>query len=546
MAIAPLLRITVTDPVSGASDDWSDNAQNIQYNNAINGGFGTFSFSLPAKIGYRDYKGLDFGTGVVLTDHQANTLYEGRIEDITTTYGMDSGFQVTCAGHQRNLDIPSLHQYIDRSMVFEPRSMIEAPSQVPSVITMNIGQVQRTMAELPSPGIEWLVTNGVTVPSRAVARGALWYPGAAFDGNIFGGRIKFDVGRTNNGSGTTLSLTAYTANWTGSAWVYTSFYNDTTNGSFSVSTPMTPGTGFSGILFEVSGNSGTATLDIRLSVNNIRILGYRDGGANLAVPDEPVYGHEIVADIIQAMNRYFPTFCSGDSTGIEKDTSFSFDQCAWLEFTTRRQQLDYITSFYDRYWAMWEGKKVSWGSFSITNPTRTARLRQALSLSLNASILEAASTVIVKWQDIQGKNRSTLISDTRGDNVYRLANLKAYQIIDLGMVGIPSTAYGFGSIAFPDRSYEVVRGQITFPCSAQLGDTKAYLVRAGETIRIQDIVQYRDIGSTYDRRSIFLIKSVSVDWDAQTVTVDLDNSFDSLTQLQARTDLALSAKFGIN
>jgi hypothetical protein len=320
----------------------------------------------------------------------------------------------------------------------------------------------------------------------------------------------------------------------------------TTNGSQDVSLMGTSPA--YGILFQCQTTAGTATVAGQIDINNIRILGTRDG-LGISYPNEPVYGHEVIQDIVISANQGNPQV-NGDTSGITSDTSYSFDSLVFLQPTPRRQILDYVTSFYDRYWAIWEDRRMVWNTYALSNPSRNMRLGQALSANLKTSIMESANNIVVKWQDIEGNPRSLTVADPRPDNVFTLAGKKGYQIIDLGITGVASTAYGFGSIGYPDHSYETVRGQVTFPCGAIVaGDEQipAYKLRAGDVMRLQDIVQFRDLqtGSS-DRRSTFLIRRVDVDWDSQTVTVDLDNTFDALTQLMARTDLALQAKFGVN
>ena len=279
-----------------------------------------------------------------------------------------------------------------------------------------------------------------------------------------------------------------------------------------------------------------------LLLNNLRALAPR-GPSGLDT--EPVYGHELVQDVV------YQSLLAADYSQIDSDTSYQFLSADFSQpGQTLRAALDYITAFYSKYWAVWENKTISWKSTVLTTaPDWTVSANQGVKFTLEPSVAEAARSVRVSYRDVRGVSREITANDPRLDNVYAVARASKQAQINLPVVSNSSAAQQIANTYFPDHSYEVLRGKIIIPAQTLLtpragGSLPAYKIRAGQSIRILDAATPRDYFSTqYDRKTTLFIRTTDVDWEAQTITLEVDNTRDSISTLLARVALQTTSKF---
>lgn len=531
MPLNPGLAVRV-QAANGVSADVSTQIEKPTFSTLINGGFGTMTFFV-RRLHRRGLPSwLQYLADVKAYDRFAFTLFEGRIDDISMTSqeGVE-GFNVEVVGYGPAYAAePYTNVMVERNLGLQPYNTLDSPQFYrPDKYTMTIGNT--SSSDLARVGVAWTARRGTafSVSEFCIAK-AVW---ANITADLR--RVKFDYVATSLSNTAVFAVNIYSIDATG-ALAGQLTISVSGSGSQSVALPAgTRGVAF-GIICTGAGTTGAAT-DTTAEVYNIRVLGNRTTANS---NDEPVYGHEVIQDATQKSSW------SQSLVGIDTDTTYAFPEASWIDPTKIGDVLDFVTSFYDRYWAVYEGKAMVWRSSS--NPptiTWSTSRGEGAKLDLDPSITNAASAVRVRARTQAGQSFDTVVTDTRPGNIYAAAGATHIAIVDLGIVANSSAAAQIGSVYFPDHSYEVVKGTITLPAQMLVRGQNpgpAYRIRAGDNIQITDAVSPRQIAAgVYDRRTVFLVKATDVDWEAQTVTISVDNTRDSLSQLLARVGIAVPA-----
>jgi hypothetical protein len=519
---------------NGVQADISPLIRQITFSSLINGGFGTMTFFVPWLHNRGLPPWLQFLADVRATDRFAFTCFEGRIDDISLSVSGDSeGYQVECVGYGVALGAePYTNVIVERNLPFVPLPIIESPQFMRSdLYGANSGNTNAT--DLTRSGVAFSCRRNQLYPVTAFYIYRAMWPDLGVDLR----RVKFDVTTVNLANGTFVgALNCYSCD---SAGVLTTQVSIAAAGTFNEDIALPAGT--RGVAFGLICTTGgtTGAFDTTAEVFNVRVFGNR---TNAASNNEPVYGHEIVTDIVQK------SLWSQDLTQIETDTTYQFPEASWVDSIKIADALDYVTSFYDRWWAVYEDKRFFWKSANAQIVNWSTSRAEGARLQLDPSITNAARSVRLRYRVPSGQSAELIVADTRVDNVYAAAGASHTAIVDLGIVSNATSAAQVGQTYFPDHSYEVVKGTITLQLNQfvrGLNPGPAYRIRAGDNIQVRDAVSPRQIlGQSYDRRSIFLVRSVDVDWDSQTVTVSVDNTRDSLSQLLARVGIAVPASPG--
>lgn len=552
------IQVKITRASDGVAARIIMRLDDLKWSTTIPGGFGSASMFFPgepvaviAETGVEylaDVKILGPGIGYVggAFSGQTDTLFEGRVEDISLSVsGGRVGVAVECLGYQvltnepyRNAPIRSdsagrLTQYPVILTQYRPEWM-----------RLSTGQGVALGDEIASaPDTRGMVFR--VAPSQAAS--SPWQNRAIEQFPYPGTRVKFDLSSfLSPGAGGSFSfqfqgIASYIASFNA---VIDAFVGNMAPTAHSVALPSGFRNGIVPIAYITTAQAGIATY-AWLLINKPRVLSPRGPSA---LDDEPVYGHELVQDVV------FQSLLTKDYSQVDTDTSYQFSSADFSgPGQTLRAALDYITAYYSRFWAVWENKTLYWKPSVINggNVDWTVSAKQGVTYELDPSVAEAARSVRVAYRDVQGVSREVTYDDPRFDNVFAVAGASKQAQVALPVVANSSAAQQIATTYFPDHSYEVLRGTITIPAQTMLATNKggggrlpAYKIRAGESIRLLDAASPKDYFSTqYDRKTILFIRTTQVDWEQQTVTLEVDNTRDSLTTLLARVGANVSARF---
>lgn len=537
------LTITIRNPSNFNSLSLASNAEQVQISTTAPGGFGTFTFQMSeAAVRAQTFPLQQFyACDVIVTDISAQTLFEGILTDVKLHSDDNYAYySVECSGWKLLLNEPYRNVVIDRNPSWQQMPISWNASVVrPGVIPLTIGQVSAS----DSTKIGWRcdVPSGTAV-SNNWRNGviAYWTPGTRllrckFDYDVDMNRaatfgVEIYCVDDNGGINFLSTVLAVSLVGTGSMDVDLSLFSSIT----------------SGIMMDFACSAaGTTSANMWAQLTNFRFLSTRNIPSGTSV-NEPVYGHEVISDIVSKSQLL------SDYSSIEQDTSYAIQQFTYPISDTQSNALDQIAAYFNRYWAVWENKKMSWSSWHATTADWVVSRDSGAQVDIDPSIVDAANVVRVQYTDAGGVQQEATVNDARQDNVYTLVGRTKTGIANLGIVSTATAATQVGSVYFPDHSYEIVGGTITLPaqarCFSQTYGTllPAYRIRAGETVRLRDGSSGRSIfdTSSWNRATYFRITATDLDWENQTIKLTLDNSQASLDQLTARIVANQSAKYG--
>jgi hypothetical protein len=536
--------LSVVSTANGQTYQIGSLLEGIKFSNSIPGGFGTFHGTLRSRGNLPP--SIDYGATIVVSDESGRTAYEGRIEDITTTGGSSSGYEFEAAGFQRLLDEPyqQIVRWTDLS-IGSGRPLVEAVDIRPDIFSMSIGPADSN--GIPSV----MFQGGVQAYTAPWENSCLLKPASGFDGAVQIGSVQFELTTTGFATGTgTYDLRVYGMGQAPATYGALLGSNTTVVTNLSRSYALAAPNNYGVMLRIVCSTGGTPASRLMAQCSNIRLFGVNNiTGATWA--STPQTGTNIINELL-SLNGLI----SSDNTNIEIDNSYVFQHYGHFESITCRQALDEISSYYNRYWAVWENSQLTWASKTLQTVPWAVTRAECLDMSLTGSVVDAATSLRFRYQNLKGQSREVDVADSNVDNIYKQSGLVRKPIVDLGIVAASPTAASsimgqLAQVAFPSRSYEVMRGTVVLSAKRMIpspdgGMKPAWMIRSGDVLQVQDIVSARDLfGSSFDRRSRFFITSVDVDFEAQTVTVGLDNTSDHLAQLLARIALGNKAVFGV-
>lgn len=519
MSFPPSLTLVLAPGTAGGVD-LSARVSDLKYTNAAPGGFG----NLTGRIRMRNpTEVITHLQPIVLTDPTTRVLFEGRVEDIRPfSRADDSGFEFEAFGYQRQFEFtPFQKLFITRSIPWDPLPLARDPAGThPEKVVLTVGNWDQSDPAKTGVGLE---CSSGTVVTAGQYFGAVFWPASNYNLR----RIKFTIDTVTNGTAI-FFWEVYSLNAAGTYTSQSSNNGALTGSAQTVALPAdTQGVA---LLFRCT-TGGTASANLFARFYELRLI-----GDNRATQDEPVYGHSVLRDAAEAAGLKMATWYG--------DTSFALPSAFWPDSVSASQAITEISAFYNRYWAVWEDQTLHWPTNDFTTIEWSVRRREAKEIQIDRSVAESASAARIRWAGADGRNFEQTITDPRADNVWKLAEATKIDIVDLGR-SASSAAAQVGAVYFPDRSYPLVRGTVTLSADARVGTdgSQAYTMRAGETIQLPDAFSTLGplSGQGYDRQTIFQIKNVEVDWEEQTVTVQLDNQRDLLTQVLARTAAALEA-----
>lgn len=530
-----------------ASDGYNiplnNDMESLRWTTLVNGGFGTATFFLPGRpVEVLGNTGLEYLSDIKIfgPGGTVDVLFEGRVEDITQSAEEGHlGVGVSCVGYGILTNEPYRNTPIARDSADRAKQYpVDSEYQRPQFLQLLAG-ADSSLGVNATRGNE----KGFVFRGLASSVGSTLWQNEALEAFPFPvTRLKFDAYSYLNPGGASFRM--YAA-------IFGSYLATTTP---LIDSPLTNGgaTTFSvglasgfrnqwkvGVYLNSAGIPATPPW---LMIDNIRKFAPRGPSA---LDDEPVYGHELIQDVI------FNSLLTKDYSQVDSDTSYQFSVADFsAPGTTLRNALDYITAFYDRYWAVWENKTIYWKPSTLgTTPDWTLQGISGVEYDLDPTITNAARSVRVAYQDVGGVAREVTYDDPRLDNIFTLAGASKQAQVALPVVANSSAAAQIATTYFPDHSYEVMSGTVTIPLSAFVTTSKqgggklpAYKIRAGESLRLTDAALPRDFfSSQYDRKTLLFIRSTDVNWETQTVTLEVDNTRDRLSTLMARISANVNA-----
>lgn len=516
----------------------------VTLSTATPGGFGTFTFQIPERAARSLQAPLQafYAADLFVTDQGGSTLFEGQLTDIKLHSDLtDAYYEIEATGWQILLDNPYRNIVIDTAPDWQQMPVSFNTSVVrPSTIPLTIGQV--SASDATKIGWRCDVPSGTAITASWRNGAIAYYPVGT---RLL--RCKFDINTDMNRTAQ-FQLEIYCVDDSGNIDFLSSLATAFV-GSSSEDIDLSPFSSLTrGIMMDFScSTGGTSSADMWAQCTNFRVLSTRKTPTGTSV-NEPVYGHEIISDIISKSP------ISQNFSNIEVDTSYSVPEFSFPVSDTCRNALDAITAYYNRYWAVWENKILTWKTWSAASAADWVVSRDSgAQVDIDPSITNAARVIIAQYTDAAGVAQETTITDTRADNVYALAGASKTAIVNLGITTTAAAATQVGAVYFPDHSYEVVGGTITLPAQARCFSQKygtmlpAYKIRAGESVRLRDGNSVRSIfdSSSWNRSTLFRITATDLDWDNQSMQLTLDNSQASLDQITSRIQTNLSAKYGL-
>lgn len=267
---------------------------------------------------------------------------------------------------------------------------------------------------------------------------------------------------------------------------------------------------------------------------------------------EGFYDSDIVSHVISQI----PTV---DARTIDTGSSV-ITQAAYKDKVTPEQIITDAAQYENRDWGTW-GSDNLFGTDSAVfdyklkdTATRhwTVSRADAEDLDLADELAGLFDTAVIKYTDESGTSRSVTRTATITELVNAGLSPKTVEINGGTLTQAAAQTLGDTALAF-FGGFAPARGSLTLKGNAshyQRGDIPAHFMRAdGSNIQVRDILPSTTalaLDSTPDRRSTFPIKRVSVDCSGAVpvTTVDLDQSNDRLTQLQARLGVTATSVLG--
>lgn len=542
------LEISVTSATGNEVYRWDSIAEQVKWSNLIPGGFGTLQLTLRRSTKLAGFD-VQYLNDIKIRDEGQNLLFEGRIEDINPfSSGNDSGFVIEAVGYKTLLDDNIYYQSpIKTDVLWEPRALTEYPGVGrPDIIGLSTGQIDAS--DLTKIG--WAMTLNTAVGSRLDVTGQLNPSPSGVTINT----AYFDYAAAISG-GNFWSVNLW--GWVpGTGYVVTGFNGNVGNGTFPNQVVTLP-LGTRWVLFALSTTVGIpagstfSVYNFTLGENYCPLSNLQAGITVSNVAGKTITAQDAIAELLSWSYQM-----SFDPSQIQSPAAaaYTLPQFSYFENPTKQSDvLNDIFAFLPSWWGVYDNKTLWVRDFDATRTDWVVSLAQGVQMDLQPTASEAFSGAVIKFTTAGGKPAWRSVTDTTPDSIFQnvYGSPQRRRIFDLGTVGSTAVVDALAPVIFPENSYETQRGTITIPAGLLVyngnlgGPAPAWRIRAGDNIRVSDAVTTRALyGNTFDRQSNFIIRTVDVDWDSQSVTVGVDNSQSSMTQLFARLAAVNQSQFG--
>ena len=489
--------------------------ENLAWSTNAVGGFGSCSFTLPGiwrrtKIGHQDLIRVTYGPRI---------LFEGVIEDIGVDVAGDS-IQTTIQafGLARYLD------YYSTRRVWSKRDINWDRPPIPLGGSLGGGY---TAADLDiATGIvdpTNLALSGVRVSGKSVA----WTLNtAAVAHYIAPSGITF-VRIMGDG------VLAGSASWQGiigsssdgSSWTYSTYA-----GSSSVNQSLVANASQLRVGLENPTGAGTPVAADYYQLTNIRLLGtslIEDAAGGF-------YGDTILKDLIALI----PGLQQGT---IESGSDFTIQAVERSVRDTVRSVVAEVAGYYVREWSVWESGRFDWKTPALDEPQWNVAMTDLGSLNITATIDGIEATSYVLYTDAaSGLDAEASAASTDQRNPFVKQGVSMDGLTSPGFPMTSTTSAALASRLSADRgAWPPVTGTITLPILQPVAHASgpvrpAFLIRAGDNIRITDLPRSDYFTPGRDGETFFHISSVDIDIASGTAKLTLEGQTRTSDQLIAR------------
>lgn len=532
------IRVITTNP-SGGGYDITDLIDNLSWSSTNPGGDERCSFTFK-RSWFSENPEIAKGAKVRVEDG-LQRLWSGRVEERSRGGSGSEEITVTCYGPGQALKDNLVSMiYVDRDLA----GWID-PTRTRRITILDAG-LTPIGPSIDADNITGLPSFNLSVPkaSSGVIAEA-WYD--AGNGNLLGSIY--------------IDYTSHAAS-TDSCALFGSVDDNYGVGSVGRSLDLISSTNTAGALSLPVGErwlvfqmqvGGTAGTDRDITFRSVAVYGNHGLTKRGSTGSEGFYDSDIVSDVISR------------TTGVTARTvdtgSFVIQQANYKEKVTPEQIITDSAQYENRDWGTWGSDDLfstdTNGQFDykLKDPTTrhwTISRAEAEDLDLADELAGLFDTAVIKYTDESGTSRSVTRTATITELVNAGLSPKTVEINGGTLTLAAAQTLGDTALAF-FGGFAPARGSLTLKGNAshyQRGDIPAHFMRAdGSNIQVRDILPSTTalaLDSTPDRRSTFPIKRVSVDCSGAVpvTTVDLDQSNDRLTQLQARLGVTATSVLG--
>lgn len=299
--------------------------------------------------------------------------------------------------------------------------------------------------------------------------------------------------------------------------------------------------------------AGTATAERSVTVRRVAVFGNHGLAKRGSAPTEGFYDSDIVINVISRV--------PGVVVRRIDQGSFVITQSAYKEPIDHESVITDVSRFENRDWGTFGSDNVlnpsSEGQFDYKLKDTSARQwsirrSECAALDLHSEMSTLFDTVVVNYQDESGTAKTVTRTRTSPDLVAAGASPKTL-VLDAGVLS-PAAAQTLGDVSLAlAGAFAPARGSVRIDGRVRhidRGDVPAFYMKAdGSNLQVPDILPSNTmlaLDDSPDRRTTFPIKRVAHDagGDVVSTTVELDQSNDSLTQLQNRLDAAARRTLG--
>lgn len=464
--------------------------RSIQFATSVPGGFKDLTLELARRVD-TDYPDLNLLDTVTVTGAGGQVAWEGRVTALPRQHSEDTSITVQAVGWAAHLrDDPSFTEiYVDRDlgrwgdMPYNERNRL---------LTANI-DIGSLSWQTSLDGLE------CALPAQALpawTERSMWYeapPGRTVAKAMYQGQQK----------GIPAGYTAPEMIWCATDSVSGTYHamGVTLDNTVRTVTPTAPRRYVAVSVF----SNGTAATPAGGSYRRYRrIAVYGDHGLTLqTISGEPsgVLASDVIAHII---TRAAPklTYTTGTDGSIEA-TSFAIPHLAFPEPVTAEDAILATNAFHLYEWGVWENRRFFYRQPNPDRLTWEARLSDGAHLDLEGDQADDTyNGVVVRYTTPDGLPRvaappggnadvtdATLADDDENNPVNRHGIGRKWAVLSLSNPTTDAGAVQLGGVWLAEHSIPVRRGSITLTGTVRhptRGDQPAWMVRAGDSIRISD------------------------------------------------------------
>lgn len=463
----------------------------MRWTTAAVGGFGSFTCSFPGWPSRRDLPFL----GLIRVCLGERVVWEGRIEDVDVSVS-ESDVKTTVQGFglRRLLADTSVSRiWVKRDYTFQ--------NGINLALDVTAGRIDAS--DYTRVGLAFRCLDGYSY-GTGTSRQYIYEPQG---GRWVALKVTAVIGTNMNGNlfASPFSGTGASSQQLTTSGDYTLLIN--APAQFCYLQAFTTGT--------FTGNSNTN----KVEYTDIRLLGVWEQ------EDEAggYYGGTILRDLISVT----PGLQVGT---VDLGADFLIQQIDRSARGSALSVLEEIAAYYTREWGVWEDGRLDWRTPQLDEPTWLTTLADHTDLQLAATTDTLGKTIYLGYQDaaVDSLPNEQASPSTSQRNPYVRTGAPKDVIVNPGFPLTSRSASQLAQKLAQDLgNYPPVTGRVQLHCDrtiqhATRGPQPAWLIRAGENIRIADLPADNLMTTTRDGETLFHITNADVDLEQGTVTLELE------------------------